>query len=872
MRLINVNRLVLEEFHDDQIPAYAILSHTWGADAEELTLQDVEEGNLKPGNGAAKFLFCCQQAKKDGLKYVWIDTCCINKTDLVELSEAINSMFRWYKRASVCYAYLFDVSANENLRENGSEFQSSRWFRRGWTLQELLAPRNLIFYGSDGKLLGTKIQLCTTIAKVTGISHLYLRGISELKSASVAERMSWAAGRETKRKEDLAYCLLGIFDISMPMLYGEGGSQAFFRLQEQIIRNMRDHSILAWGLGVGLSTSAHEEVGSRGLLAAAPSDFANSGHIVPRDRSTSYLDSLEISGGTLRVCLLQTTTPDGIIGILNCGPMDDEQKTVGLHLMKALPGGPEDYTRSSGCHLVSLESSAPDASRKYVNIIKNRDGATTRTGSEGCWFYDDHEFDTIHLELIEVEPPICWSKEQGTIRSVIEPSSSIKPPVLLRLRQKEVESRDFVLMLQLREEGTTVETYHCIATCARDTSLTRIADISKYLSRHLSKKTTASNGWLNIRLKLVASRAQSIYMISLTTMIYQPYMTIDVSWEMKKPNLTLEIEGILHAKGLWDELQHVGYNEDTGDLESILDMPVLTWAFTNNCIEIVKLVLPIRRVGIDAVDGQTDQNLLLWATKLGHESLVQLLLENGANIEATDAYFRTALSVAVEEKHEDIVELLLSKGANVKTEDLYGNQPLIYAIQTGQEAMVRLLLDKGADIEAKAEQDLTPLHIAINRRYDTLVKLLLERGADKEAAGPSGLKPLHTAVITRNVAAVKLLLEAGANVGVRTDNNDTPMHYATKNQDEQITQMLLANLEQQQESRNEDQVLGGGGEELRRNRKEKKKARKPMEGVLPNTVVRVNPTRTLTAINLALDTIEPHSHRWELTGFPLEDR
>lgn len=258
MRLINIETSRLEEFLDYKTPPYVILSHTWGDDAEELTFRDIEEGRTgKPGVGSVKLRGTCRQAQQDGFKYVWIDTCCIDKTNLVELREAINSMFRWYRRASICYAYLSDVPGVDNPRKSTSKFRNSRWFGRGWTLQELLAPKQLRFYNSEWGLLGTKGTIRTAVEKITGIPRQILVGIAELHSASVAQRMSWAAGRETKRKEDLAYCLLGIFAVTMPMIYGEGRDQAFLRLQEQIMRTTRDDSILAWGLGAGeMSTTA----------------------------------------------------------------------------------------------------------------------------------------------------------------------------------------------------------------------------------------------------------------------------------------------------------------------------------------------------------------------------------------------------------------------------------------------------------------------------------------------------------------------------------------------------------------------------------------------------------------------------------------
>ncbi|KAK4113427.1 HET-domain-containing protein [Canariomyces notabilis] len=312
MRLINVTTTRFEEFPEYGMPRYAILSHTWGRDIEDLTF-----GELKG---------CCEQAKRDGFGYVWIDTCCIDKTNLVELSEAINSMFRWYQHAAVCYAYLSDVHDGEDPRAEGSSFRTSRWFSRGWTLQELLAPKRLVFFSTDWHRLGTKVQLRTVVEQITGIPERFLRGSSDISSASVAPRMSWAAQRQTGRPEDIAYCLLGIFGIAMPMIYGEGRDRAFMRLQEHIMRTTSDHSILAWGLGGPTSGSEQAQPGG-GILANSPSDFAHSGHIVPQDQRTAYVDQLEISGGSLRVSLSVIATSTETIGLLNCGPEEDSQQS-----------------------------------------------------------------------------------------------------------------------------------------------------------------------------------------------------------------------------------------------------------------------------------------------------------------------------------------------------------------------------------------------------------------------------------------------------------------------------------------------------------------------------------------------------------------
>jgi hypothetical protein len=231
---------------DDTIPPYAILSHTWGADAEEVTFEDLTNGTGKDKPGYEKIRFCRQQAKQDGLEYFWVDTCCINKANYTELSQAINSMFRWYCNAARCYVYLLDVSSpafdtNEESDPQPweSDFRKSRWFTRGWTLQELLAPSSVEFFSRERKRLGDKRSLKQQIHEITGIADLALQG-APLSQFSVDERLLWIERRKTKLEEDKAYSLLGIFDVYMPLIYGEGEENAFKRLRTSIQMEKED--------------------------------------------------------------------------------------------------------------------------------------------------------------------------------------------------------------------------------------------------------------------------------------------------------------------------------------------------------------------------------------------------------------------------------------------------------------------------------------------------------------------------------------------------------------------------------------------------------------------------------------------------------
>lgn len=232
--------LSLTEDLIDDIPKYAILSHTWGADIDEVTFADLRDGLGRDKMGYTKIKFCGQQARQDGIEYFWVDTCCIDKANNNELSEAINSMFRWYSDSVKCYVYLSDVStcvsdsSGQVQQAWEADFRASRWFTRGWTLQELLAPPIVEFFSREKKLLGDKKLLVQQIHEITDIPIAAIYG-TPLQQFSVSERRRWASKRKTKRKEDQVYCLLGIFGVFMPLIYGEG-ENALLRLQEEILR------------------------------------------------------------------------------------------------------------------------------------------------------------------------------------------------------------------------------------------------------------------------------------------------------------------------------------------------------------------------------------------------------------------------------------------------------------------------------------------------------------------------------------------------------------------------------------------------------------------------------------------------------------
>jgi hypothetical protein len=245
MRLLKYDgdgQLTIVHFENNATPPYAILSHTWGADTEEVTFTDLIDGNGTDKLGYKKIRFCGKQAQRDSLQYFWIDTCCINKADKAELSLAIRSMFSWYQSAAKCYVYLPDVSTREQTSSSiqseyawEPSFRTSQWFTRGWTLQELLAPSIVEFFSREGERLGDKKSLKLLIHQVTSISLTALDGVP-LSQFSVNERLRWKEGRVTEREEDGAYSLQGILDVELAPVYGEGAIGAFGRLRDEIYK------------------------------------------------------------------------------------------------------------------------------------------------------------------------------------------------------------------------------------------------------------------------------------------------------------------------------------------------------------------------------------------------------------------------------------------------------------------------------------------------------------------------------------------------------------------------------------------------------------------------------------------------------------
>lgn len=483
MWLLNVRTRKLEEYvsEEEKYGRYAILSHVW--EDEEVTFQDIWNGIAEQRAGYAKIEHTCQRAEQDKLDFVWIDTCCIDKTSSAELSQAINSMYRWYYQAKVCYAYLYDVPTQD--------FMDSKWFTRGWCLQELIAPGFLEFYDAEWKPIGTKISRVPEISEVTGIDSKVLRDRDAISTMSVASRMAWAANRKTSREEDWAYSLMGIFDVNMPMLYGEG-PKAFGRLQEEIIKNSTDHSILVWQAW----KPGHDTL----LLAPSPYGFRRA-HNIMSWTQPGIDESFILSNKGLRISLpiLESMkNPTLLTAVLNCRYSDNTTSQIALFLHKQ-PRGMIVPTRNFTSLVCAMSSyPKPDGtltsihnlerhklpSAKWHDLMILREPPQEQTGAPAAiWNQKISIRNNVNqLNFIRVHPEEAWDPVGKTITLVMTGSREHDSGYIV-LSERDDKYKFILVFCQTMNSGT-VEPRICLSRSTTLPSSPRALDTT-----HVAKKT-----------------------------------------------------------------------------------------------------------------------------------------------------------------------------------------------------------------------------------------------------------------------------------------------------------------------------------------------------------------------------------------------
>lgn len=796
MRLLNTDRIEIEQFWDDEIPRYAILSHAWEQD--EVLFQDMQSSRAANKKGYDKVKSCCYVARANGYDYVWIDTCCIDKTSSAELSEAINSMYRWYQEASVCYSYLADVSTS-------SELSSSRWFTRGWTLQELIAPSDMIFFDKKWKEMGTKSSLGERISDRTGIPHAILSGSEPLETASLAQRMSWAAGRNTTKTEDRAYCLMGIFNINMPLLYGEG-EKAFVRLQEEIMRVSDDQSLFAW----------RHPGGRNGFLAVTPDAFKDSGNIIPWNPLTPYSSPFTFTNMGVHLDAPFIAQGQGGLGliILHCTEVGNRDHLIAVHLRDSfLTMEHFERCKTEEFRLINLKRFSPSQYPTRSICIRLQGPAPLSRGTQGASFRVQGS-QSLHLEK---RGQACGAEQRAEIRNVEgeeDPQRKLSLAVsggcdadvrrLLALRNIQADLQD--------SSGRTPLSLAAAAGNERVVELLlnrRDVDINSKGREGYSPLSYASAQghegvvWLLLARSDIVVRSEGKWGRTLLSLAARGGHDGLVSQLLaRKDTQAYLVDGkgqsvLSHAAEKGHETVVrllLGSGKVHPDLKDQAGRTPLWYASMNGHEAVVKLLLETGWV--DASSKDNEGLAVIWhAASNGHELVVKLLLENHADTRVEGRDGRTPLCQASANGHTDIVEMLLDNGAVPDVEGSDGQTALWHACEKEYDAIVKLLLDKGADPNAKGgEWALPALQNAASKGHETIVRLLLEKGANFVTRDPDDtvtLMGLNEAAGRGHDTVVKLLLEQGTRNEIRHHKIFIALSNAIDSKHEAIARVLI---------------------------------------------------------------------------------
>ncbi|KAK0704291.1 ankyrin repeat-containing domain protein [Lasiosphaeris hirsuta] len=716
MRLLHTSTLMLAEFVDGDVPRYAILSHTWGD--SEVTLRDMEDGRAADKRAYGKIEACCSTARDRGFEYIWVDTCCIDKTS----------------NADSCLAYLADVPSR-------APFPESRWFTRGWTLQELIAPPAVIFFDEDWEELGTRESLREAVSSCTRIPLDLLSGGADIHTFSIAQKMSWAAGRQTTRVEGRAYSLLGIHNINMPLIYREKET-AFIRLQEEIMKISDDHNLFAW--------RSPDTRG--GLLATSPDPFIRSGNII------EYTPP-----GTIGSPL----APHGIgLGILRCRERGAGAEPIAIYLRDPLLTMTQfERVRSDEFQPINMTrlrlSQCP---LRKMCIRKGRMARGEKSGDRGLG-------EGAALKI----PPAEAHRTDDARRAA-----------LLQAVEQDHEGDKWLLLTRSDFEESLK------------------GELGPYvLSRAVEQCHEPVINLLLARSEIDADQKDKDGRTPLLK-IAEASLAVAVRQMLRSGKLLVEQGANIESKDRsgWTPLSHAVESGNEAVVQLLLEkradvesedrstegVSLLSWASGNGLIAVVRLLL-LKGTDLNSQD-QFQQTPLIWAALSAAEVVARLLLEKGANMEARDDSGRTSLSWAAKNGQEAVVELLLEEGADVEARDMYGRTPVLWAAEKGHKTVVKLLLEKGADVEAGDKYCQTPLSWAAEKGQEAVVKLLLEKRTDVETRDKYGQTPVSWAAKKGQEAVIKLLLGKGADVEVRDNYGRTPVLWAAEKGHKAVVELL----------------------------------------------------------------------------------
>ncbi|KAF4825043.1 Vegetative incompatibility protein HET-E-1 [Colletotrichum siamense] len=724
-------------------------------------------------------------------------------------------MFRWYKESSICYVYLADVSGH-NGEVDLDQFHGSRWFTRGWTLQELLAPRSLRFYDCDWCSLGEKYELASAIGSITGIPHGILLGFDDVSNASVAQRMSWAAKRVTKRKEDLAYCLLGIFDVMMPMIYGEE-DHAFIRLQEEIIKKTADDSILAWGISPSSNDGVEPENTDIHLfgnaLATSPAAFMHSGNIVAVGNGDSTIEGLETARGCLPLRLRLSNTETGhAVGFLNCQSMNHNDAVVGIPLFCITPGAvPREYIRPAGTNAVlRVPPTAADSAPRPIQLraLLPSNKAALCHCKYGFHITQWFELLETDLSIVETYSDGQWNEDRAVISTVMDIRHNAARRSWWKVRQKTGVLKDFVIALELGVKQMEVHASCHLMVASRDTDLDIIGRAAAESDGFLGSKV-ASNDSLTLEIKLSQDLPGSkLYMVTLGAAAKPPQpmdIVVDADQELKilahtKSLFTLFAKSwpvSLKLSEFKKPLEGKEQDQDPLFLDLLGEKEAIQSQISLESHSIQELMAHsesrqrqwhqsmlmnlCRDLQLHVSDSPSTDNFsklvrgaFIRAITEGHIAAMEYLWPLPAvDNTVEDSRGRGLLSLAIAADNIPVLESLISKGFAVNRSDSCGQYPLATAALLGNHAALLMLLEKEISISFQTRDGQTLLDVAVKANHHAVVRTLLEKGADVRGGFQNQSKsrltaqnepPLAMAARLGSAGIVECLLDYGANV------------------------------------------------------------------------------------------------------------
>lgn len=660
LKYVAQDEFELVEFPGRSAPQYAILSHTWGPDHEEVTFRDLNNGVGKGKKGYQKLVFCAKQAIKHDLQYFWVDTCCIDKSSSTELAEAINSMFRWYQSATRCFALLTDilvdpktVTATTLQQVWETDIRHSKWFTRGWTLQELLAPTQVDFYSKEGIWLGDKTSRVRELSEMTRVADAALQK-TPLSSYSVEERMSWANGRQTKREEDEAYSLLGIFDVYIPLIYGEGRWKAQIRLRKAILEAREDEKYL--------SLPYRQSDQARQNFAGLNNGIQGTGRTSPSSMDVATTEALKKSLDAPLSRAATVVTP----GLPN--DLSSDEKTPAA---SPEPKTGQKKTEATATPVVEQES------KEKVDLAKLEkeatEGIVTGNNTTPLHYAAEHN----HIKVAELlldsgidinitnifgATPIYFACYAGRVEMVnLLLSRGADPakenlakwtPLSIAARQGHYDVVRLLLDKGMdyeieNEEGATPLYWAAYAG--------HIKILEHLLSLKANVNVTKKGGWTPLSAAAQQGHTEVVAMLL-------------------KTNISINAG-----------------NNDGGT--------ALYWASYNGHDKVVKLLLD---AGADVMISKNDGWLPLSAASLqGHVEVVKLLLRTRADIDKVNDAGSTAMYCASYNGHAEVVKLLLHVGANLDIETKKGWTPLSAAASQGHAEIVQLILEHNKALQGK---------------------------------------------------------------------------------------------------------------------------------------------------------------------------